>query len=175
MRAHYRALRNRSPVMRRLPTEICRHRTRDGSRAGCRTARRERPELSIQNVDVGQPVAHFVVDVAVIGHIAKAELAAVAEPPTPSLKRRSCRRSTTSTTRPCTSSSLPFRRRSRCSSSCRTATRTATSRIFRFTSRATRVVLFSRVADGNVSAGLIEGSTSQFGALFVGYPKCQAS
>jgi hypothetical protein len=30
---------------------------------------------------------------------------------------------------------------------------------------------FSRVADSNVSAGFIEGSISQFGALFVGYPK----
>ena len=35
-----------------------------------------------ENVDDGQPVAHFVGVVAAIGHIAKAELAAVVEPPT---------------------------------------------------------------------------------------------
>jgi hypothetical protein len=33
---------------------------------------------------------------------------------------------------------------------------------------------FSRVADSAVSAGFIEGSVSQFGALFVGYPKTPA-
>ena len=38
--------------------------------------------LSIpENIDGGQPVAHFVGVVAAIGHIAETELAAVVEPP----------------------------------------------------------------------------------------------
>jgi hypothetical protein len=60
-----------------------------------------------------------------------------------SLKRRSRHRSTTSTTRPCTSSRLSIRRHSRCSSSCRTATRAATSRIFRSTCERPEVSFFS--------------------------------